>query len=203
MRKTTKAQEAFIVEHFVTMGNKELQRHTGCCLPTIYRIAKKHGLQRSDTFRKQLCGQKRLSDSELDWLIRKFGTTENWELADTLGISETSLHRLARRFGLKKTPAFMRRCQKETAAAAKYFRDKKGLNEAQKGIYSENLQKGKAYQFKPGMSNRDRNGATNERNRIISSVITRRETIRRERQRIKAGLPQLTKLKLKANPTNK
>lgn len=194
---TTQAQIDFIVEHFATMGNKELQKHTGCSLPTIYRIAKKYGLERSDKFRKELCGYKQLSDQELDWLIKKFGTTENWELADTLGISESTLHRLARRFGLKKGRAFMRQAQQEAAKAAKYFRDVNGLNEAQKGVYSENLQKGKAYQFQPGTNNRQRNGAVNERNRIISSAITRRETIRRERMRIKAGLPQQTKLKLK------
>ncbi|MGN1211361.1 MAG: hypothetical protein ACI4TM_06720 [Candidatus Cryptobacteroides sp.] len=194
---TTQAQIDFIVGNFTTMGNKELQRATGCCLPTIYRITSKYGLKRSEDFRKILCGKKELTDKELDWLVKKFGNTDNWELADQLGISESTLHRLARRFGLKKSKAFMRRCQQESAKAAKYIRDKYGLNEAQRGVYSENLQKGKKYQFKAGLNNRQRNGEENERNRIISSTITRRETIRRERLRIKAGLPQKTKLKLK------
>ena len=196
-RTTTPEQEAFIAENFLTMGNRELQEATGCCVPTIYRIAAKHGLRRSARLRSELCGGKALTDKELDWLVKRYADTDNFTLADTLGVSESTLHRLARRFGLKKSPAYMRKCQRETAAAAKYFRDKSGLNEAMRGVYSENLQKGAAYQFRRGENNRQRNGDENERNRVISAAVTRRETIRRERARIKAGLPQKTKLKLK------
>lgn len=196
-RTTTPEQEAFIAENFLTMGNRELQEATGCCVPTIYRIAAKHGLRRSARLRSELCGGKALTDKELDWLVKRYAGTDNFTLADTLGVSESTLHRLARRFGLKKSPAYMRKCQRETAAAAKYFRDKSGLNEAMRGVYSENLQKGAAYQFRRGENNRQRNGDENERNRVISAAVTRRETIRRERARIKAGLPQKTKLKLK------
>lgn len=196
-KTTTREQEAFIAANFGTMGNRELQEATGCCLPVIYRIAAKHGLKRSAAFRRELCGGKTLADKDLDWLVKRYASTDNFTLAERLGISETTLHRLARRFGLKKSPAYMRKCQRETAAAAKYFRDKSGLNEAQKGVYSENLRKGEAYQFRRGENNRQRNGDENERMRIISAAVTRRETVRRERARIKAGLPQKTKLKLK------
>ena len=151
MRKvTTQEQIDFIVENFTTMGNNDIRRETGCCLPTIYRIAAKHGLRRSARLRSELCGGKALTDKELDWLVKRYASTDNFTLADTLGVSESTLHRLARRFGLRKSPAYMRRCQRETAAAAKYFRDKSGLNEAMKGVYSENLQKGAAYQFRRG-----------------------------------------------------
>lgn len=196
-RKTTPEQEAFIAENFGTMGNRELQQATGCCVPTIYRIAAKYGLRRSARLRSELCGGKALTDKELDWLVKRYAGTDNFTLADTLGVSESTLHRLARRFGLKKSPAYMRKCQRETAATAKYFRDKSGLNEAMKGVYSENLRKGAAHQFRKGENNRQRNGEENERNRVIGAAVTRRETIRRERARIKAGLPQKTKLKLK------
>lgn len=197
MRRTTQAQEDFIAANFETMGNRELMAATGCCIPTIYRIAAKRGLRRSARFRNALCGAKELSDRDLDWLVRRYARTDNFTLAERLGVSESTLHRLARRFGLKKSPAYMRRCQRETAAAAKYFREKNGLNEAQRGVYTENLRKGEAYQFRKGENNRMRNGDENERSRIISAAVTRRETIRRERARIKAGLPQRTKLKLK------
>lgn len=132
-----------------------------------------------------------------DRVVKRYANTDNFTLADSLGVSESTLRRLARRFGLKKSPAYMRKCQRETAAAAKYFRDKSGLNEAMKGVYSENLRKGAAHQFRKGENNRQCNGDENERMRVISSAVTRRETIRRERARIKAGLPQKTKLKLK------
>lgn len=199
MRKiTTREQEEFIAANFETMGNRELQTATGCCVPTIYRIAAKHGLRRSPRLRRELCGGLEIPDGKLDRLVKRYASTDNFTLAADLGVSESTLHRLARRFGLKKSPAYMRKCQRETAAAAKYFREKSGLNEAMRGVYSENLQKGAAYQFRRGESNRDRNGDENERRRVISSAVSRRETVRRERARIRAGLPQLTKLKLKA-----
>lgn len=176
---TTPEQETFIAENFGKMGNRELQEATGCCVPTIYRIAAKHGLRRSARLRRELCGGVTLADGQLDWLVKRYANTDNFTLADTLGVSESTLHRLARRFGPKKSRAYMRKCQREAAAAAKYFRDKSGLNEAMKGVYSENLQKGAAFQFRRGENNRQRNGDENER------------------MRIKAGLPQKTKLKLK------
>ena len=43
-----------------------------------------------------------LTDKQLDYLVRHFKDTDNEYLAIRLGISETVLHRFARRFGLKE-----------------------------------------------------------------------------------------------------
>ena len=75
-------------------------------------------------------GRLKISPEQMDYLIKNFANEENFILADTLGISESSLHRYARMHGLKKSRAFMRRCQVEATAAAKYFNEVSGRNKA-------------------------------------------------------------------------
>lgn len=194
---TVKEQKEFIAGNFLTMDNAGLRAATGCCTSFIYRVARERGLRRGDGFRRELLGGIRLSDGQLDWLVKRYANTDNFTLADTLGVSGSTLYRLVRRYGLRKSPAYMRKCQREATAAAKYFRDKNGLNEALRGVYSENLRKGAACQFRRGESNRQRYGDECERRRINNITVVMRELIRRERARIKAGLPQLTRLRLK------
>lgn len=195
----TDEQRRYVAEHFDKESNARLKAATGLSLPSIYRIANEAGVSRTRAFRCKLQGGLDIPDDKMDWFIKHFKDTENFVLADRLGISESSLHRLARRFGLKKSRAFMQRAQQEATKMSKYSHVKFGTG-AKKGVYSDNLRKGEAYQFKPGISNRMRNGAVNERHRVISSVISRRETVRKERARVKAGLPQLTKLHVKCEP---
>lgn len=203
MRKTiTDIQRRYVEEHFASESNAELKAATGLSLPSIYRIAEEAGVVRTWAFRHRLHGGIEIPDDKMDWLIKHFKDTENFVLADKLGISETTLHRLARQYGLKKSNAFMKRTQREAAAMAKYSHEKYGTG-AKKGVYSDNLKKGEAYQFKPGTNNRMRNGAVNERHRVINSAVARRETLRKERARVKAGLPQLTKLHVRCEPKGK
>lgn len=195
-RKVSLEQRKYVIEHFATDSNKSIIEATGLSIPSIYRIAAQEGIERSRAYRDKAFGKIQLTDKQYDYLIKHFKDTDNGYLATVLNISETTLHRMARRFGLKKSKSYMKRCQAETAAYARYANEKNGTK-PQKGVYNENLQKGKATQFKPGENNRQRNGVANERRRIISSAVTRRETIAKERRRIRLGLPQETKLKLK------
>lgn len=193
----TQEQKQYVLDHFSIENNKEIIEATGLSVTSIYRIAEKAGLKRSAAFRNEAWGGIKLSDKQYDYLIKHFKNTDNGYLATVLDISETSLHRLARKFGLKKSKAYLKQCQAEVAAYARYVSEKNGTK-PQKGVYNENLQKGKDHQFKPGENNRQRNGIANERRRLISAQVTRRETVARERRRIRLGLPQQTKLKLNA-----
>lgn len=124
----------------------------------------------------------------MDYLIKHFRDTTNEELALELGISETTLHRYARRYELKKSKAFMRKIQREGVAACHYFQR---LNHTfpPKGFQIPNSD---AYRFKPG----HKESAASKKKRIANSRITRNMTIAKERWRVKNGLPQQTKLKL-------
>ena len=105
------------------------------------------------------------SDAQLDWLVKHYPNTENAELCFRLGCSESTLHRLARRFGLKKTRAYMRRTQKEAAAAAGYFAKKYGRRPPQVPPG------GNAGSFKKGVTPLQRLGTIGERMRVQKSPI--------------------------------
>lgn len=90
-----------------------------------------------------------LTQEQEFWMRRNFPHMATEICALILGISPRSVVRQARRLGLQKTEQFMRECQAHTAKRAKESHLKNGTYPA-KGYYSPNLQKGEAYQFKPG-----------------------------------------------------
>lgn len=201
-KKITDAKARYIVEHFASESNAQIMAATGLSLPVIYRVANQAGVKRTNAFRRKLYGAVRIPDEKMDWFIKHFKDTENFILADELGISESTLHRLARKYGLKKSKAFMKATQLEGAAAAKYFHLKRGTY-PQKGVVPENFKKGEAYRFKPGTNNLMRNGAVNERHRRISLGVSRKELYAKERRRVRCGLPQQTKLRVTRQPDEK
>ena len=137
-----------------------------------------------------------LTDKQLDYLVRHFKDTDNEYLAMKLGISETVLHRFARRFGLKKTRAHMKRMQMECAMAAKASHLKHGTYPP-KGYV---IPRSEEFRFKKGESSRKRWGKVKERHRIEKAAASRRETVQDERMRVRMGLPQLTKMKVTQQP---
>ncbi len=127
------------------------------------------------------------------WLVRHFRNTKNAELAERLGISETSLHRLARALGLKKTKRFMKKCQAATSAAAK-------LSHLRNGTYPP-----KGYIIPGSELHRFPKGGRKEteaqkRRRIQKARETRNASIREDRLRVRWGLEQRTRLKLNPQP---
>ena len=140
-----------------------------------------------------------LTDKQLDYLIRHFKDTDNEYLAMKLGISETVLHRFARRFGLKKTRAHMKRMQMECAMAAKASHLKHGTYPP-KGYV---IPRSEEFRFKKGESSRKRWGKVKERHRIEKAAASRRETMMDERMRVRMGKPQLTKMRVTKQPHQK
>lgn len=137
-----------------------------------------------------------LTDKQLDYLVRHFKDTDNEYLAMKLGISETVLHRLARRFGLKKTRAHMKRMQMECAMAAK-------ASHLAHGTYPPKgyvIPRSEEFRFKKGETPAKRLGKRRNRQRIEKAAASRMETMMDERMRVRMGKPQLTKMRVTRQP---
>lgn len=137
-----------------------------------------------------------LTPKQEAWLVRHFRNTKNVELADHLGISQTSLHRLARELGLKKSKQYMRKCQAATTAAAHASHLKNGTYPP-KGY---RIPRSEEFQFKPGETSLERIGKRMEKKRIEKSRATRNQRIAEDKLRVKWGIHQLTKMRLVRQP---
>lgn len=136
-----------------------------------------------------------LTEKQEAYLRRHFQDTDNEYLALVLGISQTTLHRYARAWGLKKTRAHCKQMQREAAAAAKASHLANGTYPPRGFI----IPGSERYRFKAG----HKEGKVAKRRRIRAATESRRHTIQKERARIAAGLPQKTKLRLTAQPVEK
>lgn len=137
-----------------------------------------------------------LTDKQLDYLVRHFKDTDNEYLAIRLGISETVLHRFARRFGLKKTKAHMRQMQHEAAAAAKASHLKHGTYPPK----GHRIPRSEEFQYKPGDKPWTRCGRRKWNMARKKAAETWKETFKEDRCRRRWGLPQKTKLHVKQTP---
>ena len=135
-----------------------------------------------------------LTDDQQQWLRDNYATTLNKDCAAHLGISESSLHRWARQLGLTKDPDWFH------ALVLERCRMMAAVNRGPGNHGKKNLHLGEPHRFRKGQTNRERYGEENERRRIQRSAATRRETIRKERMRVRWGLPQETKLRVISNP---
>lgn len=135
---------------------------------------------------------------QLRWLAANYPCTKNAELCDTLRISDATLHRLARRLGLRKSVEFVRRCQRETARAALVAGIATGRfsrqSQQMKGRCPAHLQ---AYKFTPGHKPEVPPEAR------AAQGKHRSQTIRAERRRLLFGLPQRTRLRVVAQDRHK
>jgi len=117
-------------------------------------------------------------------LQAKFPTEFTFEIAQELGLSKRTIVRKARELGVLKIEGFLETKRAEiTEMARKNLRP-----HPHKGDSSYRIPNGEAHRFKKGRPQPvvDYEQIHNKRN----------ETIRKEKQRIKYGLPQKTKLKL-------
>ena len=135
-----------------------------------------------------------LTQEQERWLAERYPVTKNAELAERLGVSWRTVVRLAHARGLAKSREFIVAVQREGAEAARVMNSGEG-NKGKANL----LKYGAAYRFKPGVSSVERLGEDVERERLRKAHEKRNATIRRERVRIKWGLPQLTKMRLVSN----
>jgi len=139
-----------------------------------------------------------LSDKQKKWLIAHFKNTKNDDIILRLSITHSSLHRFARKMGLKKTSQFVHKCQAATTEAARIAN--KNNNWPPKGY---KIPRSEENRFKPGVSYRQKFGTNKDRKRINKIHQSRNKTIALDRIRIKWGLEQKTKLKLIVQPRSK
>lgn len=142
---------------------------------------------------KRDCTKIVLTDDQQQWLRDNYATTLNKDCAAHLGISESSVHRWARQLGLTKDPDWFH------ALVMERVRMMAAVNRGPGNHGKKNLHLGEPHRFRKGQTNRERYGEENERRRIQRAAATRRETIRKERMRVRWGLPQETKLRVIQN----
>ena len=132
-----------------------------------------------------------LTDEERVWMEEHFAHTKNEEVARHLGVSLRTAVRLAREMGLAKSAEFVRAMQANAVHHA--ARANRGQGNAGKANL---LKYGKAYQFKPGIGNKDRLSAEAFSEMHRRSAETRKRTVMAERRRVAFGLEQKTDLRV-------
>ena len=133
-----------------------------------------------------------LSEKERKWMERHFKHTKNADIAKKFGISESSMHRIAREMGLTKTRYFMKACQSDASAAAK-------VSNLANGTYPPKgfiIPRSEEFRFKKGETPRQRLGKKRDLERIQKSAQSRKATWQKEKARVYFGLPQKTKMKV-------
>lgn len=143
MKKWTQAEEDELRALYGTMTGPALAVRFGTSISSVYQKCSKLGLKKEQPNTIHL-----MPDQER-WLKLNYPHMATEICALFLGISQSSVTRLARRLGLRKTEQFMKECLAHTAKCAKESHLKNGTYPA-KGYYSPNLQKGAPYRFKPG-----------------------------------------------------
>lgn len=143
MKRWTPEEENELRELYGTMTAEALAVRFGTTYRAIYQKCNKMGLKKDQPCKIHLTPQQEL------WMKIHWPHMSNEICALILGISHRSVVRQARRLGLQKTEQFMKECQAHSSKRAKESHIKNGTYPA-KGYYSPNLQKGEAYQFKPG-----------------------------------------------------
>lgn len=127
----------------------------------------------------------------LEILINEFPTTLNRQLTEKLETSLTNLHKKARELGLKKVPDFHQLKKAEIGALISEGNKKAGPNS---GCFRKGEHPSPEHEFKKGHGPLD---PETEKKRLTRSRNTLVKTIYYEKVRLKYGLPQQTKLKLK------
>lgn len=140
-----------------------------------------------------------LTPDQREWFVANFGTMKNQELADHLGTSPQSVIRMARELGLWKTKEFVAAMQRNASEHGARANRLMGGNAGAVNL----LKYGKATQFKPGTSQKERMSAEAfaEMHRRIGE--SRKETIRKERIRVNWGFEQKTNLRVVRCPREK
>lgn len=142
---------------------------------------------------------KDLTQEQREWFVANFDHTKNQELADCLGSSLRDVTRMARELGLWKTKEFMVAMQRNASEHGARANRAMGGNAGTKNL----LIYGRAHQFKPGESNKDRMSAEAFADMHRRIGETRKETFKKERRRVIFGLNQQTSLRVIQCPKEK
>ena len=132
-----------------------------------------------------------LTREQIKWFRENYANTTNAEVMAQLNIKSSTLHRLARAYGLTKSKEFMADWQKKITELARATNERN--NWPPKGYI---IPRSREFCFKKGVTPLMRFGPEKNAERIRKSVETRKATIASERRRILFGFEQKTKMKL-------
>lgn len=145
-------------------------------------------------------GGKSLTEAQTQWIIKHYKHTKNRDIQERFGIGESTLHRLARKHGLKKSKQFARKVQRENAELGFAVCEEYGIYEQSAEYAREQWrlrkERGETLGFKKGESNKDRMSPRKFKALMERTNEKRRESIRKDRLRIKWGLEQKTRMRL-------
>lgn len=147
-------------------------------------------------------GGKTLTEKQVAWIVKHFKHTKNDDIMAKFGIGESTLHRIARKYGLKKSRQQQRKTQWNATCHAHEACRRYGVyeetSERMKQQAVERRERGERIpgSFLPRQSNRDRLSPERFKKCIEKATETMRELRRKERLRMHWGMPQQTKLNL-------
>ena len=150
-------------------------------------------------------GGRSLTEKEIAWIVKHYHHKKNDDIMEKFGIGEATLHRLARKHGLKKTDRFMKKTQRNATEVSNQVCRRYGIYEETARRMKEKMlemsARGERFpgSFKKGESNKDRLSPYRFRKCIEKATATMRELRRKERLRMHWGLPPLTKLNISWN----
>lgn len=142
-RRWTDEMDAELRRLYPTTTAPGLARRFGVTAGAVRQRLRRIGLRR-----KEQPGKIHLTLEQQMWMRRNYPGMATAICALYLGVSVSSVIRLARRMGLRKTEQFMREAQAHAVKRAKESHLRNGTYPP-KGWYSPNLQKGQQYRFKP------------------------------------------------------
>lgn len=135
---------------------------------------------------KRDCRKKNWTPEMIRIITEKYPVTFNKDLAAELGVSWRTLVRKARELNINKEPGFLEIRRPVISAMASKSRPENPT----KGMKGWCIPGGEKYQYKPGHI-----PATKTDPEVAARAHkTRRETLRRDRIRMKLGLSRLTKI---------
>lgn len=193
-------------------ANRHLAIRYDISIDGISKLAKKLGWKKD---RSSVCagssGGHTPTSEEEAWIVEHFPNTPNAEIMQRIDIGESTLYRIARRYGLKKEKRYLSRMRRANLKEAS--RKCKEL-----GVYKENAEHAKAMWkktkmrpreewpgYKPGLKPWQQPGMT--RRKYVRGRQKAEETMRHQRKmecfRIISGEKQQTKLKVCRNITRR
>lgn len=147
-------------------------------------------------------GGRTLTEREVAWIVQHYKHTRNEDIMRRFDIGESTLHRLARKHGLRKSRQQMRKMQAAAAETARqtcvdygvYEQTAERMRQKMRDLHAS----GEYFPggFKPGVSNKDRMSPRRYRETVARAHAKRNETIRKDRLRLSWGLPQKSRMRL-------
>lgn len=141
-----------------------------------------------------------LSEPQIKWLKKHFKHTKNDVIRERLGLSHSTLHRIARELGLKKTPQFMTKMQLAASAAGKAAIDAEDEAAKERRRQQANANRNPERCFKRGEWSLAK--CPPEKLSIINAkrAASWRKTRQADEARLNWGLPTQTKFRYRRHP---